>query len=168
MRAAFIALTILFSSCVTTPKAPKEHCYCGPLLGSPNPSCGVWEKSKNLYDRPKVLWSFDGNCTQAACSKIAQQGCLKVEPWPHKTIVDTNKPATDGPCYCDQVVVSKEGQLETVCAAWVPGETDLLEYFSLERCSVETCQNEPFVLAKSHCQSGFVTFYQEEAPPPPQ
>ncbi len=153
----------LLGSCVTKPQPQVAQCYCGPLISmtSQQKSCGIWEKAEDLDRHPPILRSLDADCTPSACAKMAQKICHKVIHWPHRVQMDKSKPAIDRPCYCDQVVIMKGNRPETVCAAWVPGEPTLLEYFALDQCNVETCQNEPFVLAQSHCQLGFVSFYQQ-------
>lgn len=157
---------LLLASCITKQQPRVKQCFCGPLLStSQKDECGLWEKDKPpLAKHPPVLQSAKGSCSPPICKKLAKNLCQKIYRWPYPKSLNAGRPATDLPCYCDQLVIQVGSKTETVCAAWVPGESTLLEYFSLNPCHVDSCEKKPFVIAKSHCQLGFVSFYQGQDP----
>ena len=159
-----ILLISLLFSCATKPEvklSERPPCYCGPVAKTEAPSCGVWAASNDVTGPAKVMGSIDGSCSKLNCQKLAKGFCKTIALWPHRLPPGFQKPATDKPCFCDEVLISDGNKNRIVCAAWQEGSKDLIEYRSVKNCSTTSCANKPFNIAKRHCQSGFVSFYQD-------
>ena len=158
-------LSILMS-CTTPKKTPvvataKSVCHCGPVFTEASSGCGVWSDSQSAFSKPTLHQQTQQDCSKSTCEGLGQQHCSRILIWPARAEkIQFNQPALDKPCYCDRVVVSEGDRNLIACAAWLPGQTDLLEYRLTSDCGPTTCEKQPFELAAKHCQSGFVSFYE--------
>lgn len=165
-RVLYLCLFVLVS-CTHDPKEakkkPHDFCFCGPMTDSDNKLyCAVWGDRKRL-DTPHKAFAAKAQetCTPQDCSKLFSSKCAAMQMSAHPPI-NFPKPA-DQLCYCDSSLIENEkGQITLVCAAWMEGQKQLLEYYATKECRTETCKGPPFQLAQKLCPAGFKPFYERD------
>ncbi len=161
---ALVSFGFLASSCSTTSSAskprPYEFCYCGAMKGPDNKNyCGIWSDRKRLDLPHTALQAHEqATCAPEDCSKLFSSSCERMQMWGYPA-ADYPKPSAS-PCICDASLVENDrGQTTLVCAAWMPDQKNLLEYYATKECKPETCGKAPFQIAPKLCPQGFKAHY---------
>jgi len=160
----FIAtlLAFLLVSCTTTSQKsgkPYDFCICGPTMDvTGQPQCAIWGDNKNTAQNTKA-WASEARqtCEPADCSQLFSGLCQRIQM---SGLGRPTATAAADSCYCDAVLLENDkGQVQLHCAAWADNSKNLIEYYSLEDCSPQRCNQAPFVLAPKLCKGGFKAFY---------
>jgi hypothetical protein len=158
---SFLFLTACFHTSTTLiPKKPHDFCFCGSMTDLDNKTyCAVWGERKR-FDTPHKAFAAQAQatCTAADCSKLFSSQCAAMQ-MSAQPPVEFPKPVAEA-CFCDSSLIENDiGQITLVCAAWIDGSKELLEYYATKECKVDTCKSAPFVNAPKICPAGFKSFY---------
>lgn len=164
-----LSLLCLFAllSCTTTSKVgskkPHDFCYCGPMTDADNKLyCAVWGERKR-FDTPHKAFAAraQSSCSPQDCSKLFSSQCAAMQ-MSAQAPTSFPKPTTEA-CYCDSSLIENDkGQITLVCAAWMEGQTQLLEYYATKDCKPDACKSSPFQIAPKLCPAGFKPFYNRQ------